>query len=344
MNQNSKNTYHMKSIKKFFFVAVSILTMTATVFAQAPQKFSYQAVLRDNAGAILGNDAVGMKISILQGSMGGTAVYAETHAPTTNVNGLVSLEVGTGTVVSGNFSTIDWANGPYFIKSETDPTGGTSYTITGTSQLMSVPYAFYAAVSDSLVGYTPVDSTAIADMGYVAGLKTYEVGDFAHGGVVFWVDESKQHGLVVTKSDVNAGIRWYAEGGMYGTTRATGDGVYGGAMNTSLIISAQLVIGDDGDPYAASICADLVVTEDGVSYGDWYLPTAEELKVLGAVYPIVDATAVANGGTNVVFSPQWSSTETSTNEATVVLMNPGGVSSFNSNKAATFTVRAVRAF
>jgi hypothetical protein len=92
-----------------------------------------------------------MQISILQGSANGTAVYVETQTPTTNTNGLVSLEVGGGTVLSGNFSTIDWANGPYFIKTETDPAGGTNYTITGTSQLLSVPYAMYAAASGSSI-------------------------------------------------------------------------------------------------------------------------------------------------------------------------------------------------
>jgi len=80
----------------------------------------------------------------LQGTSSGTAVYVETQTPTTNTNGLVSLEIGAGAGVSGNFTTIDWANGPYFIKTETDPTGGTSYSITGISQLLSVPYALHA--------------------------------------------------------------------------------------------------------------------------------------------------------------------------------------------------------
>ncbi len=112
--------------------------------AQAPNKMSYQAVIRDNSNALVSNQIVGMQISILQGSANGTAVYAETQTPTTNANGLVSIEIGGGAVVSGNFSTIDWANGPYFIKTETDPTGGGTYSIVGTNQLLSVPYALYA--------------------------------------------------------------------------------------------------------------------------------------------------------------------------------------------------------
>jgi hypothetical protein len=91
-----------------------------------------------------------MQISILQGTANGSAVYVETQTPTTNINGLVSVEIGAGTT-SDDFTSIDWANGPYFIKTETDPTGGTTYSITGTSQLMSVPYALYAKESGSSV-------------------------------------------------------------------------------------------------------------------------------------------------------------------------------------------------
>ncbi|MBN8643084.1 MAG: collagen-like protein [Flavobacteriales bacterium] len=106
---------------------------------------SYQAVIRNASNALVSNANVGVKVSILQTSATGTTVYAETHQPTTNTNGLATFEIGGGTVVSGSFATINWANGPYFIKTETDPTGGTNYTISGTSQLLSVPFALYAA-------------------------------------------------------------------------------------------------------------------------------------------------------------------------------------------------------
>jgi uncharacterized protein (TIGR02145 family) len=101
-----------------------------------------------------------MQISILQGSASGTAVYVETQSPTTNANGLVSLEIGVGTVVSGDFTTIDWANGTYFIKTETDPAGGTNYTIAGVSQLLSVPYALHAKTAETVTGgITETDPT-----------------------------------------------------------------------------------------------------------------------------------------------------------------------------------------
>jgi hypothetical protein len=112
--------------------------------AQAPSKMSYQAVVRNSSNALVSNAPVGMKISILQFSLNGTAVYAETQNPTSNENGLVSIEIGGGTLVSGNFSAIDWASGPYFIQTETDPNGGSNYSITGTSQLLSVPFSLYS--------------------------------------------------------------------------------------------------------------------------------------------------------------------------------------------------------
>jgi len=144
-------------MKNLFTICVTIL-MTAGVFlpqqanAQSPDKMSYQAVMRDGSDNLITSSTVGMRIQILQDSEFGAAVYVETHTPTTNANGLVSLEIGTGTVVNGDFTTVDWSNGPYFIKTETDPTGGTSYTITGTTQLMSVPYALHAKTAETVTG------------------------------------------------------------------------------------------------------------------------------------------------------------------------------------------------
>ena len=131
-------------MKKFSFLIASLL-FALCVQAQAPQKFSYQTVIRNASNQLLIGQTVGIKISILQGSANGSAVYAETHAPQTNTNGLATLEIGGGSLLAGNFANINWANGPFFVKTETDPNGGNNYTITNTSQLLSVPYALYAA-------------------------------------------------------------------------------------------------------------------------------------------------------------------------------------------------------
>ena len=141
-------------MKKLHTILV-VLLITATTFAQAPEKMSYQAVVRDASGALVSEQVVGMRIQIKQGSEFGASVYVETQMPTTNANGLVTLEIGAGTVITGSFNSIEWDNGPYLIETETDPTGGTSYTITGTSQLLSVPYALYAKYSGNSTPTTP---------------------------------------------------------------------------------------------------------------------------------------------------------------------------------------------
>lgn len=138
-------------MKKIYSILAALI-LTFSAYSQVPEKMSYQAVVRDGSDALVTSSTIGMQISILEGSSTGTAVYVETQNPTTNANGLVSFEIGSGSVVSGDFSAINWSSNSYFIKTETDPTGGTSYTITGTSQLLSVPYALFAKSSGGVAG------------------------------------------------------------------------------------------------------------------------------------------------------------------------------------------------
>jgi hypothetical protein len=151
-------------MKKFFTLFVMV-ALTYSVFAQSPQKLSYQAVIRNNTNQLVTNHSVGMRVSILLGSESGTEVYQEIYNPNpqTNANGLITLEIGGGIKISvGTFSDIDWASGPYFIKVETDPTGGTDYTIVGTSQILSVPYALYAKTATSYTETDPIFGASAA--------------------------------------------------------------------------------------------------------------------------------------------------------------------------------------
>ena len=129
---------------KRILTLILIVFCAATLFAQAPEKFSYQSVVRNATNQLVTNAPVSVRVSILQGNADGEALYVETHTAVTNANGLLTLEIGGGKAEQGAFDRIDWASGPFFLKTETDPNGGENYSITVTQQLLSVPYALYA--------------------------------------------------------------------------------------------------------------------------------------------------------------------------------------------------------
>jgi hypothetical protein len=143
---NYKITFKtVKGIGQLFFTFLLLsLLFQNDLQAQAPTRISYQAVMTDTADLPILNATVGIRISILQGSSSGAPVFVETHTTATNGNGLISIQIGGGTPVTGSIGAIDWSTGPYFVKTETDPNGGTTYTINGTSELLSVPYALYS--------------------------------------------------------------------------------------------------------------------------------------------------------------------------------------------------------
>ena len=520
------------SLRTSMYTTVGALLLTLSSFAQAPEKMSYQAVIRGANNALVTNQQVGMQISILQGS---TAVYEETHTPTSNTNGLVSLEIGTGTVISGSFTAIDWSADTYFIKTETDPTGGTNYTITGTNQLLSVPFALYAKTSsdagavaantakvgytdalvsahtdvaantvkvgytealvsantnvaantakvgitsaqataiventsktgittqqadaittntakvgyrDALVssntavaantakvvitaqqanaittntakvgytealvsantavaantakvGITSAQATAIventsktgittqqanaittntAKVGYTealvsanthvaantakvgitteqatailentsktGGITTHFIGESYGGGIVFFVYDGGQHGLIAATADQSAGVPWF--GGSYTNTRARADGIGAGLKNTAIIIADQGPVDNAGigNDFAATLCNEYSVTVDGVTYGDWYLPSKYELNQMYINRSTLEAVSGFNAFTTSFY---WSSTETDTSFAWRQYFYNGAQD--GDNKAnTTHSVRAVRAF
>ncbi len=136
-------------MKKLVFTMLIIFVTISQILAQTPQSFKYQAVVRDGAGTVIANQMVGFQLSILQTNETGNSVYTETFTTTTNSYGLVNLNIGEGTPVSGDFTTIDWGADSYFLKVELDETGGTNYTHIGTSKLNSVPYALHAKTAET---------------------------------------------------------------------------------------------------------------------------------------------------------------------------------------------------
>lgn len=128
-------------MRKLLFFALFLVS--AVSFSQAPQFLNYQAIARDASGTIV-TTPIGIKFEILQGSASGTLIYEETNNITPSSAGIFTAAIGNGSPIVGTFSAINWANSPYFIRVSIDPSGGTSYSAVGTSQLLSVPYALYA--------------------------------------------------------------------------------------------------------------------------------------------------------------------------------------------------------
>ena len=164
-------------MRKLFTLLAAVL-LTTTVWAQSPQKISYQAVIRNGSNNLVTSQLVAMRISILQGT---TPVYVEIQTPTSNANGLVSIEIGSVAIPElGSFASIDWSAGTYSIKTETDPTGGTNYTtIVGTSQLLSVPYALNAKTAESITGtITEIDPVFIGSQ--AVNISANDITNLSH--------------------------------------------------------------------------------------------------------------------------------------------------------------------
>ena len=302
----------MKNLYPFLI----LLFLSLNIYAQSPEKMSYQAIVRDADNTLVANKTIGMQISILQSNITGTVVYAETHTVDTNLNGLVSLEIGRGST-SDNFSTIDWSAGPYFIKTETDPTGGSSYTITGTSQLMSVPFALYANTS----GSSQINATNIAKNKTAIELNTAKVGytetlvsanaDVVANTAKTGITSDQADAIVantaktgITTDQANAITANTAKTSMVlGTTASTAL-----AGNTTTITSdqASAILANTGKITNATHTGDvtgdkaLTIANDAVTSAKIKDANITDAKIVTvSASKLTGAVGVANGGTNM---------------------------------------------
>lgn len=321
-------------MKKLYSFLLALL-ITASLSAQTPSKMSYQAVIRNSSNQLVTNHAVGMKISILAGSTTGTVVYTETQTPNTNDNGLVNIEIGGG----AGFNSINWAGNSFFIKIETDPTGSTNYTITSTSQLLTVPYALHAKTAEALSGIivdgsetkiTAGTNVTVTGAGTTAspylinstagGGGTHYLGEEYLGGIIFYLytdNTGTQKGLIVSKTESTA--TWG------GSTLVNANNISDGAYNMALM------------PTGVGTARTWVETLGA----GWYLPSIDELGILLQNRFHVDNSS-ASGLTLLSRAAYWSSTEYDANYAFYVYFDDGGPS--ESSKAGTGSVRAVRRF
>lgn len=365
-------------MKKYTIPLTTLLILavlsTISIYAQAPEGFLFQAQAMSTKGKPIKCKCLAVKITIMKNSPSGKVVWEGDHKVKTDAYGLFTLVIGEGTGGSYKFSDIDWANNSHFLNVQVDDKG--TWVDMGTTQFLSVPYALHANTVSNYDETDPVYSNSqaskiteddILKLENLSGINTgdqdlsslvtqsaledtasairssipyYSIGDFAQGGIVFWVDETRQHGLVCAKEDQSTSIRWNA--GTIGNTHAKGDGPFSGEVNTVIIITSQVAIGDDGSPYAARICNEFKTTEGEKTYGDWYLPSKEELDLIYQNKAIIDASATTAGGSAIAADRYWSSTEDTHYYAWSQSFGNG--TQIVNGKSATRRVRAVRAF
>lgn len=307
----------MKIINLIYFLTVLICLNYQTVCAQAPQKLNYQSVILDANNILLSSASVGIKISVIKDSVTGQNVYVETQNANTNINGLVSLEIGTGLPIIGLFAAINWASGPYFIKIDIDPSGGNSYSVTGVTELLSVPYALHSGNS-------------------LSGIYTHYKGEVYGGGIIFhlWKDaQNIEHGLIVDNLELST-AQYYSniDTVLIGSTaQSTWDG----------LSNSNAIIGQVGHTNSAAL---LCINSTNSGQSDWYLPAIDELFLLWHNRFIINKvlTTIPNSAQlPTEFNTYVSSTEIPNNNVCYFVFSGYSV---DYGKYAQFRVRAVRSF
>ena len=213
-------------------ILIASLFCAVFMHAQAPQGINYQAVIRNPTGSTVNNSSITLRLNILQNNATGNSVYSEKHAPTTSNIGLVNVVIGQGTVISGSFPSIDWSQGPYFIEIGIDLTGGSNFSILGTQQLMSVPYALYAETAGNpgpqgpqgVQGAQGIQGTAGAN-GKNTLVKTTNISasiNCSNGGYILEYGLDNNNNGILDLAEINPSLTKYICNGADGATGATG--------------------------------------------------------------------------------------------------------------------------
>jgi hypothetical protein len=322
---------NMNRIIMILFIAIFF----QKALAQSPQAIPYQAIVRNASGNIISNQAVKLRFSMHDSLATGAIVYKELHTTSTNTQGLVNVNIGKGTLLSGTFSEINWGKNYKFIQVELDALNNNTYTDLGTTQMMSVPYALYAEKT-----------------GTSSGFQHY-VGEVFGGGVIFHLlkDSNRaEHGLIISTIDLGNTV-WGTEG----LTIPNAMNFYDGSMNTLSIINNESISNN-----AAHLCS----IYRGGGYNDWYLPSIEELLLIYENRYNLNYTLKNIVGSNSIYNPNpqsnnnwtqsynyWSSTQFVFESNTYAYnlaynLTTGGtpVSVDNGPKSTILTVRAIRKF
>jgi hypothetical protein len=347
-------------MRKFLLVS-AILFFTCLIHAQSPEKFSYQAIIRDISDNLLSSQAIGLRISIMNGAV---TVFSETHSTTTDANGLVSVIIGNGTPVTGTIGAVDWGAGTYSIKSETDPSGGTAYSITQETFILSVPYALYSNMAETSLGgdynnlinkppaitgaetkisagtNVTVSGSGTTASPYVINATvsgatyTHYIGELYQGGIVVavWKEAGVEKGLVASLVSLG-NVVWSDNTTSIGASaRSPQDG----QANTNAMLAQSATAP------AAKLCNDYTNAETGTGvYSDWYLPAVWELAQCYKNAIVVDnIIGDVNGFGKLNY---WTSTEYFTGTNSMVFSFSSGYA-FSSVKNIATLVRAVRKY
>jgi hypothetical protein len=287
-------------MKRIYTILAAVI-ITASVFAQSPEKMSYQAVIRDASGTLV-TTQVGMKLSVLKGDDATLASeeYSETLTPTPNANGLVSIEFGGQT----GWDAIDWATGKFFIKTETDIDNDGTYDVEGISQLLSIPYALHAKTAETITGNLN-ETDPVFDASVASAITDTDTTNW-NNKIDAEVDGSVTNELQ-TLSVSNDTI-YLSNGGFakmpaqQEKTCAVGDTAFGGVIfyvnseGTHGLVIAKTDQAFDGTPgslvdynTAIQLCSDTsCFDEQGKQFFDWRLPTLNEIRILAAYYTYDD--------------------------------------------------------
>ena len=351
----------MKTI--IFFIAGLIMVNISV--AQAPQGINYQAVVRSATGAVVANQAVSVRFLFHDLTPTGAVVFQETHAVSTNQFGLVEMIIGS----SGNLAVVNWGGGPKYLQVEIDPTGGNSYADMGTSQLMSVPYALFAANSqpaptgptgatgsNGITGITgptgsgPTGATGLTGLTGATGITgpsggpsgptgatgheffTHHLGELYGGGIIVavWDSSGTECGLIASLANLSDTSAWSNVSSLIGSAAQNSSNGY---VNTGAII---------GQTGATTGAAFLCHNYSGGGYNDWYLPSLFEMIQCHSSCMIVNKVlGDANGFTHNFY---WTSTEYAANVVYAQVFYPDYLNNNVLAKSTTASVRAVRRY
>jgi hypothetical protein len=310
-----------------------LLAVSSVIAAQAPQSIPYQAVIRNTDGSVMANTSINIIFKIHDFSATGTVVYEESHNTSSSEQGLVALNVGGGTPITGTFIDINWGNGAKFLQVLMNP--GNGMIDLGTQQMMSVPYALYAANGPQ----GPQGPQGPPG----AGGYTHFIGEYFEGGIIFHLSKDAsgyEHGLILSIADISTSAPWKVLGMPLNSNSYS---LWDGLSNTQSIT----LNGNENDMSAAQLCVNYSYS----GYSDWYLPSIDEFGlILNQKYEINKALSVIDGSSlfdyNYPWRHYWTSTEINSNEAWVIGIFPGWyVNSFLTTTKSNYAfVRAIRAF